>query len=238
MRFSPLDKKVFSMGSAARFRSPKSPGSLFRRFASDRSGATAVEFAMISVPFLGLLFAIFQTAYLLMMQSAMDSAASVAARNIMTGQAMASGYNSAAPTTSGGTTTASSFATNVVCPALPSFVTCSSLIFNVTTAGASSGAAWTTANSTATNNILNSTTNNFCIGNPGDIVIVQVVYPVPAYLSIVTLGKSLNSIGSSQSGQVQQTSNSNAWVYPIMGTLAFKNEPFTASSTYTKATGC
>ncbi len=226
------------MRGAGVFRPYRWTASLCGRFARDRSGATAVEFAMVSVPFLGLLFAIFQTAYLLMVQSAMDSAAGLAARNIMTGQAMSSGYNSGATTTSGGTTTASTFATNVVCPYLPSFVTCSNLIFNVTDAGASSGSAWTSANTTSTSNIVNSGSNNFCIGNPGDIIIVQVVYPVPAYLSIVTLANSLSSIGATRSGQVQQTSNGNAWVYPIMGTLAFKNEPFTATSGYTKATGC
>jgi len=207
-------------------------GRLCGRFARDSRGSTAVEFAMISVPFLGLLFAIFQTAYLLMTQSAMDNAAALAARNIYTGQAMGAG------TTGTGTNNSSTFLTNVVCPSMPSFITCSNLILDVRPAGTSGATSWTTANTDSTQTILNSSSNNFCIGGPGDIVIVRIIYPVPAYLSVMTLSAALSHSGSvtqSTAGQSQYNSN---WVYPIMGVLAFQNEPFAANGNYTKATGC
>ena len=192
-------------------------------FARDDRGATAVEFAMVSVPFLGLLFAIFQTAYLFLVQQSVDAAATTGARNILTGQTMSSNL-----------TTASAFATSVVCPNLPSFLSCSSLIIDVRSASSTS---WSTLN-TATD-FLNSSSNKFCIGNPNDIVIVRIIYPVPAYLSIMTLSASLSqsgSMGKMTAGQSLQTSTNNM-VYPIMGIAAFKNEPFTAS-TYSFPTGC
>jgi Flp pilus assembly protein TadG len=189
-------------------------------FSRDNRGTTAVEFAMVSVPFLGLLFAIFQTAYLFLVQQAVDAAATTGGRNILTGQTMSSNL-----------TTASAFATTVICPNLPSFLSCSSLIIDVRSASSSS---WSTLN-TATD-FLNSSSNKFCIGNPNDIVIVRIIYPVPAYLSIMTLSSSLGQSGKMTAGQSLQTSSNNM-VYPIMGVSAFKNEPFTAS-TYSFPTGC
>ena len=189
-------------------------------FSRDDRGTTAVEFAMVSVPFLGLLFAIFQTAYLFLVQQAVDAAATTGARNILTGQTMSSNIKSA-----------SAFATSVVCPNLPGFLSCSSLIIDVRSASSTS---WSSLN-TATD-FLNSSSNKFCIGNPNDIVIVRIIYPVPAILSIMTLSASLGSSGKMTAGQSLQTSTNNM-VYPIMGIAAFKNEPFTAS-TYSFPTGC
>ena len=192
----------------------------FRRasqsLARDTNGATAVEFAMISVPFLGLLFAIFQTAYLFLSQQAVDAGAAAAQRNIMTGQTMAAG-----------TTTAANFCTSVIQPAMPSFLNdCTKIIVDVRTA--------TWASNDTTQDILNGG-SKFCIGNPGDVVIVRVVYPVPAFLSIMAL-TSTGAVTTVTSGQQSQTSTS-TMVYPLMGVTAFKNEPFTAS-TYTVPTNC
>jgi Flp pilus assembly protein TadG len=203
-----------------------------RRFGRDDRGTTAVEFAMVSVPFLGLLFAIFQTAYLFMAQQAIDAAASNAGRNVMTGQTMSNNI-----------TTASAFATNVICPgssnttgwSLASFLTCSNLIIDVRPA--STSGTWGGSSVDTAVDFLNGG-SEFCIGNPGDIVIVRIIYPVPAFLSIMTLSKSISSggIGKSTAGQQSQTSTG-AMVYPIMGISAFRNEPFPSSS-YTKPAGC
>ena len=59
----------------------------FARYLKDSSGATAVEFAIVSVPFLGLLFAIFETALVFFTAQSVEAATSEAARRIMTGQA-------------------------------------------------------------------------------------------------------------------------------------------------------
>ncbi len=67
-----------------------------RAFASADGGATAVEFAMISIPFLALLFAIFELGAMFMASSAIDAAVEQAARQIRTGQLQAGANNSAA----------------------------------------------------------------------------------------------------------------------------------------------
>jgi len=215
---------------------------LLRRFGRDDRGATAVEFGIVSVPFLGLLFAIFQTAYLLLTQSAMDAFAASASRYIYTGQAQAgtAGLTPAALKTAVcGTTPAPSFTT---------FLNCSNIIVYSTTASSWGTAATDIGSSQSTYNsqaiaILNQTvasypltdtSHNICVGGKtgsGQIMILAAVYPVPAYLSPVAISGALNSIGANRSGQVVQTSTSN-WVYPIMGTLAFQNEPFPNNSSY------
>jgi Flp pilus assembly protein TadG len=196
-------------------------------FVRDRKGTTAVEFSLISIPFMGLLFAIFQTSYLFMAQQAIDAAATNAGRNVMTGQTMSNNVIDAA-----------TFRTNVICPTFASFLTCSNLIIDVRPAGTSGSTDWTSGSTNMANDFLNGG-NKFCIGTTNDVVIVRIIYPVPAYLSIMTLSKSIASggMGKMTAGQQSQTSTS-TMVYPIMGIAAFKNEPFPANSTYTPPAGC
>ena len=111
--------------AALRQTAPGAPRALLRRFRGDRSGATAVEFAMVSVPFFGLLFAIFQTAFVFLAQEGLDAATTAAARQLMTGQAQAVAA----------ITTAAQFRNSLICnptpPAqrmLPSFINCANLI--------------------------------------------------------------------------------------------------------------
>ena len=54
-------------------------------FASDLRGATAVEFALVATPFLGMLFAIIQTALLLWSQQVLETAVADASRQLYTG---------------------------------------------------------------------------------------------------------------------------------------------------------
>jgi Flp pilus assembly protein TadG len=61
------------------------------RFARHQDGAAAVEFALIAVSFLALLFAILETALVFFAGQTLESAASDAGRLIMTGQAQTAG---------------------------------------------------------------------------------------------------------------------------------------------------
>jgi Flp pilus assembly protein TadG len=67
-----------------------------RALASADGGATAVEFAMISIPFLALLFSIFELGAMFMASTAIDASVEQAARQIRTGQLQAGANNSAA----------------------------------------------------------------------------------------------------------------------------------------------
>jgi Flp pilus assembly protein TadG len=198
----------------------------FARFHRDERGATAVEFAMVSVPFLGLLFAIFETAFVFFTNEGLEAATADAARYIMTGQAAAGSYSSA-----------SGFRDGVICNPtaprvriLPSFIDCSQLIVDVSTAGSSGSTSFSSAD--VNNDFYTNPSTNYCIGAPGDIVVVRVVYPMPSYLTILTIA-SLGQVSASNAGL---TNYGGSMKHMLMGTAAFRNEPYQGSST--PATGC
>jgi Flp pilus assembly protein TadG len=62
------------------------PGPL-RGFRRDQRGATAIEFAIVALPFFTLMFAIIETAIVFFASQALETATADAARLIMTGQA-------------------------------------------------------------------------------------------------------------------------------------------------------
>jgi Flp pilus assembly protein TadG len=198
----------------------------FKRFQRDERGATAVEFAMVSVPFLGLLFAIFETAFVFFTNEGLEAATSDAARYIMTGQAAAGNY-----------TSATDFRDKVICTPtaprvriLPSFIDCSQLIVDVSTAGSSGSTSFSSAD--MSKSYYTNPTMKYCIGAAGDIVVVRVVYPMPAYLTILTIS-SLGKISATTDGL---TNYGGGMKHMLMGTAAFRNEPFQGS--YTPPTGC
>jgi Flp pilus assembly protein TadG len=195
------------------------PGVLrrLRRFRSDRSGATAVEFAMVSVPFFGLLFAIFETAFVYFAQEGLDAATNVAARQVMTGQAQ--GVSTI--------TTAAQFANSLICsptpPAqriLPTFINCANLIVDVSQASTFAGA--NVSKSFYTNPV-----TNYNPGGANCIVVVRVVYPMPAYLSIIA-GNGLVATG--EPNTAGQTLYNGSMNYMIMSTAVFRNEPFPSNA--------
>lgn len=59
---------------------------LFRGFRRDTNGATAVEFALVSLPFLALIFAILETALVFFAGQILESATADASRLLLTGQ--------------------------------------------------------------------------------------------------------------------------------------------------------
>src|SRR5580698_6774733 len=61
------------------------------RFRSGRGGSTAVEFAMLALPFLGLLFGIIELGMIYLISTTLDNATTDAARQIRTGQLQLAG---------------------------------------------------------------------------------------------------------------------------------------------------
>jgi Flp pilus assembly protein TadG len=186
---------------------------LLRRFRGDRRGATAVEFAIVCVPFFGLLFAIFQTSFVYLAQEGLDAATTTAARQLMTGQAQ--GVSTI--------TTAAQFANNLICnptaPAkriLPGFINCANLIVDVSQASTFAGA-------NMSKSFYTNPTMNYNPGGANCIVVVRVVYPMPVYLSIIA-GKGLVATGADSTAG--QTSYNGSMKYMIMSTAVFRNEPF------------
>ena len=196
------------------------------RFKRDDRGATAVEFAMVSVPFLGLLFAIFETAFVFFTTEGLEAATSDAARYIMTGQAAAASY-----------TSATDFRDKVICSPtsprvriLPTFIDCSQLIVDVSMAGSTGSTSFSSAD--MSKSFYTNPTTKYCIGGSSDIVIVRIVYPMPAFLTVLTI-QSLGQIVASNDGL---TNYNGGLKHMLMGTAAFRNEPFQGA--YSPPAGC
>ncbi len=62
---------------------------------SDERGVTSIEFAIVSVPLIGIIFVIVETGLVLLSQHVLDTAVQDASRKIMTGEAQNSGFNAA-----------------------------------------------------------------------------------------------------------------------------------------------
>ncbi len=166
------------------------------RFAAARQGATAVEFALIAPAFLALLFAILETTLFLFAQATLQNAAVEAGRLFMTGQAQTAG------------TTQTQFQ-NEVCPMLSALFTCSNLQINVSAYSSFSGAN-TSAPSLydSSGNLI--TTGTYSPGTPGEVMVVQIVYPWKI------IGIPLGSV----------LSNTGYGTTEIMGVTAFRVEPY------------
>lgn len=180
------------------------------RYKGDTRGATAIEFGLVAVPFLGLLLMLFQSGLVFFASEGLEAAVQQAARNIYTGAAQTSGI-----------TTAAQFRDAFLCPAgaariLPSYIDCSKLIIDVRTA------ASMTADDTSAD--FYNTSQQYCPGQIGDIVVVRVVYPMPAILPIIT-GSASASVSRSYAGLVNDVPNNSGWKQLLLGTAVFQNEP-------------
>lgn len=161
------------------------------------SGATVVEFALVAAPFLAMLMALFQTALVFFAGRVLDETVEEASRYIMTGQAQTSGM------------TATGFST-WVCNQTFALFNCNKFMINVQNYSSFSSAS--TAMPTLTFDANGNVTNawSYDTGNPGDIVVVQVMYQWPIVLG--PLGFNLSNM-----------SNGNRL---LMSTAVFKNEPY------------
>jgi Flp pilus assembly protein TadG len=141
----------------------------WRALLADRQGATAVEFALVAGPFIFLLVAIIQTFLTFFAQQLLETAVNQSSRIILTGQAQAQNM------------TQTQFA-SVVCSNLPILFNCNKLMIDVEVAG-----SWTSANAgapTLTFDNNGNVTNAWLYspGNPGDIVVVRVMYLWPVFM--------------------------------------------------------
>ena len=150
---------------------------------------------MVAAPFLALLFAIMETALMFLASQTLETAAQNSGRLILTGQAQNQGYSMV------------SFQ-NAVCGKLASFFNCNNILIDVRTAPnfSSANTSLPIQNGQLQNNF------TFSPGNPGDIVIVRLMYQWPVFVSLLGLSNALSNMSG----------NSNL----LMATAAFRNEPY------------
>jgi Flp pilus assembly protein TadG len=149
---------------------------LIRRFARHQDGSSAVEFSLVAMPFLALLFAIIETAMVFFAGQTMEAAVADSARLIMTGQAQSQGFS------------ASDFKTQV-CNRIFGLFDCAGQMY----VDVKSYSSFTAVNTTppVANKTFN-TSMSYSPGTVGDIVVVSLYYQWPIYVSL--LGNNLDNL--------------------------------------------
>ncbi|KGT76496.1 pilus assembly protein TadE [Bradyrhizobium japonicum] len=165
-------------------------------FAGDRSGATAVEFALVAAPFLALVIALMQTFLVFFAQQMLETVVRQSARLVMTGQVQSAQMNQAV-------------FKQKVCDQIVILFNCSGLMVDmqVATSWSSANTATPTLTFDGSGNVTNSWQYN--PGDSGDIVVLRVMYVWPVVLG--PLGFNLSNL-----------SNGNRL---LMSSAAFQNEP-------------
>ncbi len=146
---------------AAAFRWWSKP-TLVHGFVRREDGATAVEFALVALPFFALLLAIFEIGFAFLAQQVLQTATTQSARLIMTGQAQSQGM------------TATQFQQNVCANA--TILSCTNIYVNVQKFATFGGISQLNP---IQNGNFNSSLLNYNTGTPGDILLVQVFYQLP-----------------------------------------------------------
>jgi Flp pilus assembly protein TadG len=168
-----------------------------RRFARRQDGAVAVEFGLILLPFLALMFGIMETALVFFADQTLETAVADSGRLIMTGQAQNQSLNQ------------TTFK-NAVCARIYGLFNCQTGVYVDVKTYSSFGSITNTAPLDNNGNLVSS---NFTYqpGGPGDIVVVRLYYQWPIYISLMNLNKLSNM------------SNNNRL---LVATAAFRNEPY------------
>lgn len=172
-------------------------GGRLGRLLRERRGAAAIEFALVAAPFFALLLASIETSLVFFAQQTHESAAEMTGRELLTGKAQSDGL------------TQQQFKT-LACSKLPIFMKCANLSVDVTVAP--SFAAANTSRPVLTYDVNGNPTNGwqFQSGNPGDILVLKLVYLWP--LPTGPLGFNLSDASGSRR--------------LMLATSVFKTEPY------------
>jgi Flp pilus assembly protein TadG len=172
------------------------PSPLRRPFRRNSDGAVAVEFALLAIPFLALILAIFQTSMVYITGQVLQTAVTDASRLIMTGQAQSQSFD------------ASKFKA-AVCSRVTAMFNCSQLLqVDVKVYSSFTGASVTTP--PVSGGSLDTSSFGFNAGSSNDIVVVRGVIAYPVIIPFVA--KSYINLSNNR--------------VLIMASAAFKNEPF------------
>ena len=165
------------------------------RFFRNESGAAAVEFGMVLLPFLAVLMAIIESAIVLLAGQVLQTATTNSARMILTGQAQNSNWSLAQ-------------FQNDVCARLTVMFNCGANLH----VDVRSFSSFSSVNLPSATNANGTLANNYVYqpGNPGDVVVVRLIYQWPILASALGIGL-VNSAGNT---------------HTLVATAAFRNEPY------------
>jgi Flp pilus assembly protein TadG len=176
-----------------------------RAFFRCRKGATAVEFALVAAPFLALLVAILQAALVFFASRVLDEVTEEASRNLMTGQAQQGGVSQA------------NFLNNNICGGtntsalVSALFTCANIMVNVQNYADFASANTSSPTLTFNPNGTVANTWSYNTGNPGDIIVVQLIYIWPIVLGPLSMNLSTPNLNGNRE---------------LVSTAVFKSEPY------------
>jgi Flp pilus assembly protein TadG len=136
-----------------------------RSLRRDEGGATAVEFAIVVVPFLACLFAIIETGIIFLADQVLETSVADASRLILTGQAQGAGFD------------ANAFKNQVCTGAVQAMFKCDGIKIDVRTADSFGGAS--VSPPVNSQNALDTSNFQYNPGTQCQIVVVRVVYEWP-----------------------------------------------------------
>lgn len=190
-----MNRGLASTVSAIAAHARRALGGRVRGFTRAREGTAAIEFALIAAPFLALLFAIMETAFVFFAGQSLEYAVAQSSRLIMTGQADLGSFDKNA-------------FKNAVCNQVVALFDCQSKLYvNVQNYSSFSAASTTPPYN---NGQLDTSKMNYQPGQPGDVVVVQLYYQWPIYVSLLS-----NNLAN-------QAGNNRL----LIATAAFRNEPY------------
>ena len=200
------DGSVPSAAPRRRVAAPRAPrrAALWRSLAQDRGGATAVEFALLAIPFFALLCVIFEAAFLLLSQQTLDGAVDRAARVLRTGEFQ---------DTADGTDPAERMR-RLMCRSGVVFFRCEDLRLDVQRSGGFAAAQPTEAYDGTKKDWVVSFGTHFDCPVGGDIIALRAAVPVMRPFS------ALNFSGQTMTGGRQL----------LITTMIFRTEPYAARS--------
>lgn len=156
------------------------------RLFSDRRGAVAMEFAIVSIPFFLLLFAILEMALMFFVGQVLDTATVSASRLIRTGEAKAQSL------------TQDQFKTKI-CDGMANLVDCSTRLY-VDVQSYSSFASYSPTSPLDTSG--NITSTHYTVGNKNEIIVVRSFYAWPVLFNVLARSMTKLSNGDQLLGAV------------------------------------
>jgi len=169
------------------------------RFTRHQGGSAAVEFGLILLPFLALMFGIMQTALVFFADQTLQTAVSDSARLILTGQAQNQGLD------------ATTFKKQVCARVYGLFNCQSGISVNVQKFSSFGGISYTPPIDSSGH--LDTSGFGYNPGGPGDIVVVTLYYQWPIFFTLMDFS-SLGTPGLAGGNRL------------LVATAAFRNEPY------------
>ena len=197
-----------------RERSPFRAGAL-RAFRGAPQGSTTVEFALVIVPFLGLIGGIIQFVFIIWAGQNLDQSVQRAARSLFTG-----GFQNANIGVTNQTTLLNNLRTAMCGSGASATVTvfsCDSVKLNIAVASSFASGSYAVAYD-ATTKAIRAGFDSYACAKPGQIVVVTAAVAIPTFFKLLNPGFAVMGDGS----------------YLLQSTAVFRTEPYQTAN----ATGC